>query len=137
MSQAIVDPGDPLNYARFGALSPTPGVADWLPRDMLLQEVIDDGIVPNSTTDALARAAGMTLIDPIRPISGLPSGTSPLSGNVGGATAVISQYDKMDGMTAEHGGLIFSTEARAQYVEFFKTAIAGGPATVPPAYPKP
>jgi hypothetical protein len=136
-AQALVDPGDPLNYARFCALTATPGVGGWTPRDMLLQEVIDDSIVPNSTSEALARAAGMTLVNPIRPISGLGSGEAPLSGNLpGGATAGIAQFDTMNGGDkAEHGELIFSPEARAHYVEFLRTALSNGHATVTPPYP--
>lgn len=138
ITQGIVDPGDPLNYARFGALLGAPDVPGWTPRDVLIQEVIDDTIVPNSTSDALARAAGLVLIDPIRPISGLKSASSPLTGNIaGGATGVISQFDHMNGTElAQHGGLIFADEAIAQYVEFFTTGLAAGHATAPPAYPK-
>lgn len=137
-TQALVDPGDPINYARYGALERPPFVPNWAPRDMLIQMVIDDGIVPNSTSEALARAAGLTLIDPIRPISGLASAASPLENNLpGGATGAISQFDTMDGMTAEHGGLIFSSEGQAQYVLFFASGLASpnAHATVQPAYP--
>jgi hypothetical protein len=35
-----------------------------------------------------------------------------------------------------HGELIFASEAREQYVEFFKTGLAAGHATVVPGYPK-
>lgn len=138
VTQGIIDPGDPVNFARFAALDALPGSTAWQPRDVLIQEVIDDGIVPNSTSEALARAAGLTQMDPIRPISGLSPVSGPVTGNMAaGATGVISQFDKMDGdMAAEHGGLIFSAEAIAQYVEFFKTGLAKGHGTVPPAYPK-
>jgi pimeloyl-ACP methyl ester carboxylesterase len=138
ISQAIVDPGDPLNYARFGTQLAAPGVVGWKARDVLLQEVVDDSIVPNSTSEALARAAGLVLADPIRPISGLPSGAAPLTGNLAsGATGVIAQFDKIEGgQLATHGELIFSPEARTQYVEFFKSGLANPHATVAPAYPK-
>ncbi|MCA9630996.1 MAG: hypothetical protein KC766_25195 [Myxococcales bacterium] len=47
MTQSIVDPGDPLNYARYVTREALPGVEGWAPRDLLIQEVNDDGIVPN------------------------------------------------------------------------------------------
>lgn len=137
MSQGIVDPGDPINYARFASLEAPAGVPGWVPRDVLLQEVINDTIVPNSTSEALARAAGMALVDAIRPISGLPGVKAPVTGNmVGGGTGAIAQFDFIEGgQVAQHGELIFSPEARAQYVKFFQTGLAGAHATVVPAYP--
>ncbi|APR81510.1 Lipase-like protein [Minicystis rosea] len=110
VTQAIVDPGDPINFARFANQEAPPGVPDWKPRDVLLQEVINDSIVPNSTTEALARAAGLVLLDPKSAISGLPSAKAPATGNVaGGATGGISQFDVIEGgQTAQHGELIFS-----------------------------
>lgn len=137
VTQAIVDPGDPLNFARFASIAPTPGVANWAPRDVLVQEVIGDTIVPNSTTEALSRAAGLVLVDPIQPVSGLPGAAAPVMGNVaGGATGALTQFDYIEGgQVAQHGELIFSPEARGQYVEFFKTGLASGHATVIPAYP--
>ena len=53
-SQAIVDAGDPLNFARHAALEPLDGVKGWKARDVLIQEVVNDAIVPNSTSEALA-----------------------------------------------------------------------------------
>lgn len=137
ITQGIVDPGDPLNYARFGTELALPGVPSWRPRDVLLQMVVDDNIVPNSTSEALARAAGLSLVDPVRPISGLVAAPAPLHGNLaGGATGAIVPFDRMYGdQTASHGELIFSDEARAQYVEFFRSGLESGHATVPPPYP--
>lgn len=136
VTQAIVDPGDPLNYARHVAAEPLAGTKGWAPRDVLLQVVVDDGIVPNSTSEALARAAGLVNGDPVRAVSGLATLALPASGNLpGGATGILSQFDRMDGgKLATHGSLIFSEEARAQYVEFFATGLAEGHATVPPPY---
>ncbi|MCA9599046.1 MAG: alpha/beta fold hydrolase [Myxococcales bacterium] len=123
-SQALVDPGDPLNYARQ---EPLAGVPDWKPRSMLLQEVVNDNIVPNSTSEALGRAAGLELMHRVSSPSGFADVTAPASGNLpGGATGVICQFDTMNGgETAKHGDLIFAPEAQAQYVEFFKSDIAG------------
>ena len=108
----------------------------WSARDVLLQEVIDDGIVPNSTSEALARAAGLELCDPLVPISGVATSTAPLQGNLAsGATGVIYQFDRMNGgMPATHGELIFAPEAQAQYVEFFASGLSAEHATVLPAH---
>lgn len=137
VTQAIVDPGDPLNYARFAQREPTPGVSGWVPRDVLLQEVVRDTIVPNSTSRGLARAAGLVLLDPIEPVSGLESVAGPVSENLAsGATGAMSQFDTVNGdEIASHGELIFSPEGLAQYLAFFTSGLADGHATIPPAHP--
>lgn len=135
VAQAIVDPGDPLNYAHYGTVEALSGVENWKPRDVLLQEVIADNIVPNSTTRALARAARLRQIDAIQPISGVPQVDSPLHDGLGEAVGAISQFDRMEGdKKASHGELIFSPEGRAQYVEFFRSALEDGDATVVAPY---
>ncbi|MEJ7735219.1 MAG: hypothetical protein WKG00_39295 [Polyangiaceae bacterium] len=133
-TQAIVDRGDPLNFARYGTLEPLPGARGWKARDVLLQEVVDDSIVPNSATEALARAAGLTLADAARPVSGMAQASAPLQGNLqSGATGVLYQFARMNGdAPANHGELIFSDEARAQYVGFFSTGLSAAHATVSP-----
>ncbi len=137
VTQGIVDPGDPLNYARFGAIEAFPGAPAWQPRDMLLQEVIEDSIVPNSTSESLARAAGLVHQNPLRKVSGLATEDGPLTGGgPGGATAAFVQFDKVNGdQIATHGELIFTEEARAQYVTFFASGLGAEHATVAPAYP--
>ena len=136
MSQAIVDPGDPLVYAPYAVREEPAGVPGWVPREILLQEVVDDTIVPNSSTRALARAAGLELIDPIDPVSGLPTRTGPVTANLPeGVTGAMSQFDTIyGGELATHGELYFSPEGRAQYVDFFATGLAEAHATIEPAY---
>ncbi|MDI1433221.1 alpha/beta hydrolase family protein [Polyangium sorediatum] len=136
VTQAIVDPGDPINYARFASGEPLPGAPESKPRDVLLQVVMNDTIVPNSTSEALARASGMTLMNAIRPVSGLPVAEGPLTGNgKTGSTLVMSQFDRIEGTKlAVHGELIFSPEGQAQYVEFFQTGLAEPYATAKPPY---
>jgi len=138
VTQAIIDPGDSLNYARFGAQLAAPGVTGWTARDVLLQEVVGDTVVPSSASESLARAAGLALANPIRPISGLPSGTAPFTGNLAsGATGAIVQFDTVEGgKLAMHGDLISTPEAQSQYLELFKSGLAKPHATVMPAYPK-
>lgn len=133
-TQAIVDPGDPLNYARHAALEPLDGVPSWKPRDVLIQEVVNDAIVPNSTSEALARATGAGLMHRASEASGFAEVGSPTTGNVGGATAVLCQFDKVGGKVADHGGLIFTDEAIGQYVEFFTTGLQNGHGSVKSPY---
>jgi hypothetical protein len=126
-SQAIVDPGDPLNFAPFVSLRAGPGVSGWAPRHLLLQEVSGDLVVPNLSSELLARGLGLAQETPlVEAIGGIPQLPAPISGNLGGdTTAVFSQFDRMNGgKTAEHGELIFSPEARSQYVRFFQGAAA-------------
>ncbi len=136
LSQAIVDPGDPLNFARYATLETLDGVSGGSGRDVLLQQVVDDTIVPNSTTEALARAAGLGVMHPVTAASGLVEVKAPVSGNLpGGGTGVVCQFDKINGnKTAVHGDLIFAPEGHAQYVSFFKSRIAAKRAKVSAPY---
>lgn len=133
-TQAIVDPGDPLNYARHAAIEPLEGVSNWKARDVLIQEVVNDAIVPNSTSEALARAAGAGILHRVTDASGFPAVTSPVSANQNGATAVLCQFDKVAGKPADHGGLIFTEEAIGQYVEFFTSGLTNTHASVKSPY---
>lgn len=123
-----MDPGDPANYAPFVALAGLPGVANWKAKDVLLQEVRHDNIVPNTSSERLARATGLAQISPVLdPIGGLTPGAPGVSGNMAtGATGGIFQFEVADGKTVDHGSLIFATEGIKQYVEFFRGSLAGG-----------
>ncbi|MGZ6094590.1 MAG: hypothetical protein ACXWUG_21315, partial [Polyangiales bacterium] len=93
--QAIVDPGDAVNYAKYVTLEGLPGVDGWTARDLLLQEVSGDAIVPNSTSELLARAAGLIHELPARhEVPGLKTAGGPVTGNLpGGATGVFAQFE--------------------------------------------
>lgn len=137
-TQAIVDPGDAANWVRGVTLEAFPGVPDWKPRDVLLQEVFNDAIVPNSTSELLARAAGLTHQLPVRStIPGLATAGGALTANLpSGATGVIAQFERgADGKLIDHGSLIFAPEGRAQYVAFFESALLGR-AVVPAPFSK-
>jgi hypothetical protein len=137
-TQAIVDPGDAANWVKGVTLEAFPGVPDWKPRDVLLQEVFADAIVPNSTSELLARAAGLTHQLPKRSdVPGLPTANGALTANLAnGATAVFAQFERgADGKLIDHGSLIFAPEGRAQYVAFFESALKGR-AVVPPPFSK-
>ena len=127
-SQAIMDPGDPLNFTPHVSQRAGVGVENWAPRHLLLQEVFGDLVVPNMSSELLARGLGLAQVTPtVKPIGGIPELAAPLVGNAtGGTTAAFFQFDKMNGgQKAVHGDLIASSEARSQYVRFFQDAAAG------------
>ncbi len=136
VSQAIVDPGDPLNFAPNATLEPLDGVSGWKPRDVLLQEVEKDNIVPNSSAEALARALDLDLVHPVHTISGVKTVKAPVTGNLPtGGTGVVTLFDLIEGgKVATHGELIFSPEAQQQYVGFFKSGLTNAHATVTTPY---
>ena len=128
MIQGIVDPGDAANYARYVTTEPLPGVANWKPKDVLLEEVLDDSIVPNSSAERLARAAGLAQVQPVlHAIPGLSAVPNPATANMSShATGGIYQFHMIGGMPIQHGELIFTNEAIDQYTTFFQDALAGG-----------
>jgi hypothetical protein len=130
--QGILDPGDAANYAPYVTLKGLPGVPGWKPKDVLIEEVIGDTIVPNSAAERYARAAGLALIEPVAvPIGGLTSIAAPATGNLpGGATGGIYQFATADGMPTDHSDLINTNDANAQYTTFLRGALAGGHGTV-------
>jgi pimeloyl-ACP methyl ester carboxylesterase len=127
ITQAIIDPGDPANYARFATLEPLPGVPSWRAKDVLVQEVKEDRIVPNSSTEILARALGLAQVGTVtHEVPSMTRIAAPVTANLpSGATGGLVQFATANGTYAQHGDLIFSPEARKQYVEFFRTALAG------------
>ncbi len=88
--QAGIERGDPINYA--------PQVLNG-DRDLLVTMVLDDQIMPNRTTRALARSLGVEHAPPRHQEFGLVElGALPVSGNLDGQTAVFFEYDQeLDG----------------------------------------
>lgn len=132
-AQGIVDAGDAANFAPFVIGGALPGLPSWAPTSVLVQEVVDDTIVPNSSTSLLANALGLAHAGPaLAKVAGLSSAPVPLAANAAGgaATAGLFQFSMMDGKKAEHGGLIFTDDARRQYVRFFADALGGASPTI-------
>lgn len=90
-------------------------------RFVLNQEVIDDGTVPNPSTDAFVRAAGIPLILPVAvPIDSVPQVPAA------GATSGVFQYDGQ-----EHGFFMGGDSpahdlAHRQVLRFLSTCLATG-----------
>lgn len=118
MLQAAMDRGDAANWA--------PRVLDG-ERDVLLTMVIDDTVIPNSATRSLARAFGVEHVGPdLQEVPGLTlGGALPVSGNVGGRTAVFYEYAHKleDGelRTADHFDAHSNDAAVAQFQHFWRT----------------
>lgn len=68
--QALLDRGDPSNYARLSQ-----------ERQVLLAQAIDDDVMPSEATIALARAFNLPLVEPVhQPIEGLQVVSPPFMG---------------------------------------------------------
>ncbi len=131
VAQGIIDSGDPVNYAPFVAGRPFPGVPGWRGTDILLQEAIDDGIIPNSASSMLARALGLVQVEPaLVPVPGLSRAPSPLAAAADAPVRGLLQLDRADGQPTNHRTFFGTAEARRQYVDFFRSALAAPRPTI-------
>lgn len=116
--QHIVDPGDPLLYARNIITSPlTVNGAKNPPKDVIQIEVLWDETVSNQANEALARAAGFPLGQPgvgsmtQTPLDkALPSGGVISGAPMAGTTAVLIQAGP-----ATHSSDLFSAQGRHHF----------------------
>ncbi len=116
--QHIVDPGDPLLYARNIITSPlTINGAKNPPKDVIQIEVLWDETVANPSNEALARAAGFPLAEPnVGSMAQTPLGTAAASGGVisnvpiAGTTAALIQAGP-----ATHSSDLFSAKGLHHY----------------------
>ncbi len=90
--QAVLGPADPLYYAPYATGLTPPTFAEQRPKNVLVQQGMEDGIVPNYLTENLGRALGAVQIEPVaRAIEGRPSVTPPWRGE-GEVTVAHQQY---------------------------------------------
>jgi len=102
--QTLLDRGDSMSFAPLLRRAP---------RHVLFQMAVDDETVPNSATEALARAAGATILDAEPRFTDLPQGSTPVSDNLDVSDALYTR-----GLTtfapATHG--LITNRAGAQRV---------------------
>ncbi|MCA9773904.1 MAG: hypothetical protein KC466_15910, partial [Myxococcales bacterium] len=94
-AQTIIDASDPIAFAGHIARAPlTAEIPGSHAKSVLLAEGIGDETIPNSSTEALARALGVPLTDPrADAVSDVPEAGSPLADNVApGITGAYVQY---------------------------------------------
>jgi dienelactone hydrolase len=116
--QHIVDPGDPLLFAKNIINAPLTinGVKN-PPKDVIQVEVLWDETVSNQANEALARAAGFPLAEPsVGSMTQIPLGSAKPSGGViadvpfAGTTAVLIQAGP-----ATHASDLFSAKGNHHY----------------------
>ncbi len=112
LAQTVLDAGDPMNVARHAIREPLTGTSGpSRPRSVLMLEAMWDWLIPNSSTEALARAFGLALLEPsYREVPGVPAGGARIDGNVNGVTGALAQYSP-----AEHGTIYTSWQGRIAY----------------------
>ncbi len=126
--QARFDHSDPINLSTLLFKDPLEGAPE---RQLLMQEAIGDCLVPNMTTEMLARNIGVSIIEPnVTQPYGLPALTTPTS------QPAMSQYHLVE-YTAEymppesnvapeddnnvHWHTIFQDNVKQQVLNFFET----------------
>jgi pimeloyl-ACP methyl ester carboxylesterase len=136
--QALVERGDPVNYAGYILGNRLPDADGAIP-SVLMQVAIGDATIPNTASNALARAMGITHVQPVLQTVGLiDTKPAPLSGNVadGDATAGFFQFDEvvvqMGGrpVRANHSNTVGSFEGFGQLMNFFESWLGDGPPTI-------
>jgi hypothetical protein len=134
--QTGLERGDPVNYGPYVFAERLPGMGD--APNTIVQEAIDDQIVPNSSTGALARAMRVPLVPKV--LASVPLldvlGPAPIRGNFGAATAGLFQYDVMvpynggSPQPATHDNLVAGRHTIHQLLRFFDTWLDEGTATI-------
>jgi len=131
--QQWIDPGDPLNFARYVATEP---LKNHSAKHLFQTYGTGDSYAPPVTLAIYARAAEMSLVKPVvESLDDAPLYTplevvnAPLSGNVANGTITqgMRQYEKKTGSDGHF--VVFETPvANADMVRFFSQAVSGVPA---------
>ncbi|MCB9663628.1 MAG: hypothetical protein H6732_05930 [Alphaproteobacteria bacterium] len=121
--QTAIERTDPLVWAAKAAEG----------RDLLVQQVIDDSIIPDETTMALGRALGVERVGPhLQEVPGLPDlpATLPVVANQDGHTRVYMQFDQLDDggerVEATHTDIFGSETNQAQLRHWLRTWLDEG-----------
>lgn len=144
--QIAFDPQDPQNHAAFVYADPREVAGTFQKPSVLVQEGIADPLIPNNATRSLAYTLGpIPQLEPVvEAVPHLVQVTGPLTGNVDvETTAAHSQYvpagvpglEVTPGCENEPNGHACAQNApsaRAQRVEFFRSAVEDAVPTIGP-----
>ncbi|MDX9719812.1 MAG: hypothetical protein RBU37_03630 [Myxococcota bacterium] len=132
--QAIMDPADPLHFARHVIAEPLAGSRS---KHLAMSEGTLDKETPPSTQEALAAALGLALIEPVAKTSDpldfanavrlAPPVQLNLDGNPGKVTGGLIQFAGED-----HFAIYDRADARNRYIRFLESAASGTPVIVAP-----
>ncbi len=125
--QPLLDPADPLSYARHTILEPMDGVG----HDILMTEGLVDAATPPRTIESLASCMGLPIAEPIysdiesMAFQGIPSMALPVSGNMPDRgdrrpTGALIQFEGRN-----HYLVSRDAGAKYQVYEFLRTALEG------------
>jgi pimeloyl-ACP methyl ester carboxylesterase len=146
--QGAIDPGDPMAYApHVIGERLNPGAAP----HVLVTMAVNDPVVPNEGTRALAQGLGIEVMHPVVEDMGLaPMATigQPVNGNLLGSqqptTGALFQFDRVTSadsvIAADHDNMTYSPESVYQLRHFLstwlhpETSVTGAPEIVDP-YP--
>lgn len=129
MIQTLAEATDPLNYGPYW--SQVEPFWDAQPVDVLMTEGLLDIHTPPDTTEALAAAAGLPVLDPLTHLSaaadllGLHGVATPTTENLtawdgSAVSGGLGQYPDQD-----HFAIFYDSDAAAFYRNFLVTAMAG------------
>ena len=131
--QPLLDPADPLSYARYTFLEPLDGVA----HDLLMTEGLQDAATPPRGIEALASASGLPIAEPVvsdvpaMAFQEIPAMTLPVSENLPQRDGVRPTGALIQFPGRNH--YLVSRDAGAQYqvFEFLRTGLEGSAVIYP------
>ncbi len=134
IAQTLIEGGDPVVYAPYVLRDRLEGGGDGVPH-VLLTMAVDDAMVPNVSTEMLARAMDVPLVPPVSvPYEGLTVlDSAPVSANLLGATVTAGffQFDRatvqlnQPPVAAEHNNVPACFEGMSQSLRFLTDWLGG------------
>ncbi|MBK7976477.1 MAG: hypothetical protein IPK07_25465 [Deltaproteobacteria bacterium] len=122
LGQMLVDDIDPANFAAHVTVDPFPGHR---PKDVLMQQAVDDEIVPGTATELLAHALQVPQVQPsLAPVFGLATASAPATGSA------LYQFRTGAPQGLNHALLLTRPGALDQAAEFIDSRVREGAARV-------